>query len=169
MRTMNRARADRVDRADTVTGYTVPSRPIEACRNAARRRVDSAACHRICPTVICLLLAAALNAAEPKPKLWSLQPVVRPEIPAAATQSSNPIDAFIAARQKKLGLHANAPADKLTLLRRVYFDLVGLPPMPAEQDAFLADQTPGAYERVVDRLLENEQHGVRWARHWLDV
>src|SRR4029077_260065 len=59
--------------------------------------------------------------------------------------------------------------DKRTLLRRVSFDLTGLPPTPAEQDAFLADQSPDAYEKVVDRLLASEQHGVRYARHWLDV
>ncbi len=60
-------------------------------------------------------------------------------------------------------------ADKLTLLRRVYFDLIGIPPTIAEQDAFLADQSPDAYAKVVDRLLADEQHGVRWGRHWLDV
>ena len=61
------------------------------------------------------------------------------------------------------------PADKLTLLRRVYFDLIGLPPTIAEQEAFLEDHSPDAYEKVVDRLLNDDQHGVRWARHWLDV
>ena len=61
------------------------------------------------------------------------------------------------------------PRIKLSLLRRVYLDLIGLPPTPAEQEAFLADDSPDAYEKVVDRLLANEQHGVRYARHWLDV
>jgi Protein of unknown function (DUF1549)/Protein of unknown function (DUF1553) len=99
-------------------------------------------------------------------RLWSLQPVSRPEIPVGA---SNPIDAFIGADYKAKGLVPTGKADKLTLLRRVYFDLIGIPPTTAEQDAFLADQSPDAYERVVDRLLADEQHGVRWSRHWLDV
>jgi hypothetical protein len=100
-------------------------------------------------------------------RLWSLQPVVKPTIPV--TGSKNPIDAFVAAEYKSKGLAPVGKADKLTLLRRVYFDLIGIPPTIAEQDAFLADQSPDAYEKVVDRLLANEQHGVRWSRHWLDV
>ncbi|MDB6037918.1 MAG: hypothetical protein JWM99_1759, partial [Verrucomicrobiales bacterium] len=67
------------------------------------------------------------------------------------------------------GLKAVGPVDKLTLLRRVYMDLIGIPPSPAEQDAFLADSSTNAYEKVVDRLLDDEQHAVRYARHWLDV
>ena len=102
-------------------------------------------------------------------RLWSLQPVYPPPVPAGVTASANPIDAFIAADYQAKGLVPAGKADKLTLLRRVYFDLIGIPPTPAEQEAFLADQSPDAYEKVVDRLLDNEQHGVRWARHWLDV
>ncbi len=115
-----------------------------------------------------LLVALTALAQPPKLKLWSLQPVAKPAVPAF-TSSRNPIDAFIAVEHAAKGLTPNGPADKLTLLRRVSFDLTGLPPTPAEQDAFLADNSPGAYERVVERLLTNEQHGVRWARHWLDV
>jgi Protein of unknown function (DUF1553)/Protein of unknown function (DUF1549) len=113
-------------------------------------------------------LAFSVSHAE-KQHLWSLEPVVRPEVPAGVTRSSNPIDAFIAATHKQKGLQPAGPADKLTLLRRVYLDLIGLPPTPAEQDAFLKDPSPDAYEKVVDRLLANEQHGVRYGRHWLDV
>ncbi len=102
----------------------------------------------------------------PKPKLWSLQPVVAPALPGPAR---NPIDAFVMAKHRELGLRASGPADKLTLLRRVHFDLTGLPPSPTDQDAFLADAAPDAYEKLVDRLLADKQHGVRWARHWLDV
>jgi hypothetical protein len=104
----------------------------------------------------------------PRP-LWSLQPVTRPDVPVAVTRSQNPIDAFVAETYKEKGLEPAGPADKLTLLRRIYFDLIGLPPTVAEQQAFLRDRTPEAYEKVVDRLLGNEQYGVRWARHWLDV
>jgi hypothetical protein len=102
-------------------------------------------------------------------RLWSLQPVTSPAVPAGVTTSQNPIDAFIAADYKAKGLVPVGKADKLTLLRRVYFDLIGLPPTIAQQDAFLADQSPDAYEQVVDHLLADEQHGVRWSRHWLDV
>lgn len=102
-------------------------------------------------------------------RLWSLQPVHRPEVPAGVTDSSNPIDAFVAAEWKEKGLRAAPKADKLTLLRRMSFDLTGLAPTPEQEDAFLKDDSPDAYEKVVDRLLADEQHGVRWARRWLDV
>jgi hypothetical protein len=111
---------------------------------------------------------AATNAVANEP-WWSLQPVSRPSLPDGDTSGANPIDLFIAAELRAKDLKAVGPADKLTLLRRVYLDLVGLPPSPAEQDAFLADDSPDAYERVVDRLLNSEQHAVRYARHWLDV
>ena len=102
-------------------------------------------------------------------RLWSLQPVIRPPVPVGVTASANPIDAFIAADYKAKGLLPAGKADKLTLLRRVYFDLIGIPPTIVEQDAFLADESPEAYGKAVDRLLGDQQHGVRWARHWLDV
>ncbi len=95
--------------------------------------------------------------------------MVCPQVPAGITRSLNPIDAFMAATYKAKGLKPVGPADKRTLLRRVYLDLVGLPPTPAEQDAFLHDYSPDAYEKLVDRLLASDQHGVRFARHWLDV
>jgi hypothetical protein len=121
--------------------------------------------------VLVLFPVVWLMAAEPpaEPQLWSLRPVVRPDTPQGTTPSSNPIDAFIAEKYQEKGLTPAGKADKLTLLRRVYFDLIGLPPTPAEQEAFLGDDSPDAFEKVVDRLLENEQHGVRYARHWLDV
>jgi hypothetical protein len=98
-----------------------------------------------------------------------LKPVERPAVPGAAGQYVNPIDAFIAANLKKDGMQTAGPASKASLLRRVYLDLIGIPPTPAEQDAFLTDTAPGAYEKVIDRLLADQQHGVRYARHWLDV
>jgi hypothetical protein len=102
-------------------------------------------------------------------RLWSLQPVKKAPVPAGVTTSTNPIDAFIAADYGEKGLIPAEKADKSTLLRRVYVDLTGLPPTPAEQEAFLADTAPDAYEKTVDRLLDSEQHGVRWSRYWLDV
>jgi hypothetical protein len=81
----------------------------------------------------------------------------------------NPIDAFVLARLERQGIEPAPPADRRTLLRRVTLDLLGLPPTPAEQRAFLDDRSPDAYERVVDRLLASPHYGERWARHWLDV
>src|SRR5213593_4787001 len=81
--------------------------------------------------------------------LWSLQPVVRPQAPAGLTRSNNPIDAFIASGYGKSKVRPAGPADKLTLLRRVYLDLIGIPPSPAEQDSFLSDDSADAYERIV--------------------
>ena len=118
---------------------------------------------------LCFIVTVALFAQAPKPKLWSLQPVVKPAIPSGFTQSQNPIDAFLAAQRKAKGLGTAKRADKLTLLRRLSFDVNGLPPTPVQQDAFLADSAPDAYEKLVDQMLTNPQHGVRWARHWLDV
>ena len=100
---------------------------------------------------------------------WVLRPVVRPEVPSGRTGSTNPIDAFVAAGHEVAGLKPVGPADRRTLLRRVTLDLTGLPPTLAERAAFLADEAPDAYEKVVDRLLASEQHGVRYGRHWLDV
>ncbi|HZT78912.1 MAG TPA: DUF1549 domain-containing protein, partial [Gemmataceae bacterium] len=81
----------------------------------------------------------------------------------------NPIDAFLLARMEKAGLRPSPPADRATLLRRVTFDLTGLPPTPEEIDAALNDPSPDWYERVVERLLASPHHGERWAQHWLDV
>jgi hypothetical protein len=111
----------------------------------------------------------ALSAEKKAADLWVLKPVVRPAVPNGATRSLNPIDAFLAAQYKAKGLQPAAPADKRVLLRRLYMDLIGIPPTPAEQDAFLADQSPDAYEKLVEKLLADQQHGVRYARHWLDV
>jgi hypothetical protein len=84
-------------------------------------------------------------------------------------ESNNPIDAFLAAEWAKHGLTPRPPADRATLLRRVYLDLIGLPPTRAELHAFLADDSPDAYEKVVDRLLASPYYAERWARHWMDV
>ena len=80
-----------------------------------------------------------------------------------------PIDAFVLAKLESRGIKASPPADKVTLLRRVTFDLIGLPPSPAEVEAFLKDTSPNAYDKVVDRLLASPHYGERWARHWLDL
>lgn len=101
---------------------------------------------------------------------WAFQPVVRPEIPRVEGYTvSTPVDAFIARRLASKGLPFSPAADRFTLLRRVAFDLTGLPPTPDEIDAFVSDPAPDAYAKVVERLLASPQFGVRWGRHWLDV
>ena len=80
-----------------------------------------------------------------------------------------PIDSFILAKLEEKGLTPNAPADRRKLIRRAYFDLLGLPPTPEEVEAFVADPAPDAYEKLIDRLLDNPHYGERWARHWLDL
>jgi hypothetical protein len=102
---------------------------------------------------------------------WAFRPPVRPPLPDVKDPHGrqNPIDAFIAAEQEKHDLLHAPPADRATLLRRVYLDLIGLPPTREELHAFLADASPDAYEKVVDRLLSSPQYGERWARHWMDV
>jgi Protein of unknown function (DUF1553)/Protein of unknown function (DUF1549) len=106
---------------------------------------------------------------EDPPGLWSLKPLVRPPVPAAPAGSKNPIDAFVQALYVDKKVTPVGPADQRTLLRRVYMDLIGIPPTPAEQDAYLNDKSPDAYEKLIDRLLASEQYGVRYGRHWLDV
>lgn len=102
---------------------------------------------------------------------WAFQTVERPEVPhlPAGAWGNNPIDAFTLTRMKAAGLTPSPEAEKTVLLRRLYLDLLGLPPKPAEVDAFLADESPDAYEKVVDHLLASPHYGERWGRHWLDL
>ena len=100
---------------------------------------------------------------------WAFQPIARVTPPAADAWCENEIDRFILARLKAEGLSPAPRAEKAALLRRVHFDLTGLPPAPAEVAAFLADSAPDAYARVVDRLLASPRYGERWATHWLDL
>lgn len=104
-------------------------------------------------------------------KHWAYQLPVRAALPMVQNVEwrANPIDAFLAAEHERLGLKPSAPATKPVLLRRVYLDLVGLPPTRAETAAFLADESPDAYTKVVDRLLASPHYGERWGRHWMDV
>jgi hypothetical protein len=102
---------------------------------------------------------------------WAYHPPVRPEVPRVqgAAWVRNPVDAFIAQGQQSLSLTPVPEAAKATLLRRVYLDLIGLPPTREELSAYLANESPTAYEEVVDHLLASPQYGERWARHWMDV
>ena len=122
---------------------------------------------------LCCSLESAISADEPERKInpWVYRPPARPALPAvrAAAWAANPIDCFILAKLEAQGLAPSPRADKRTLLRRVTVDLTGLPPTAAEQEEFLADDRPDAYERVVDRLLSSPRYGERWAQHWLDL
>ena len=102
---------------------------------------------------------------------WSFQKPVRHDVPrsADARWNVNPIDGFVAAKLEEKGLAAAPRADKRTLIRRAYLDVIGLLPEPAEVEAFVKDDSPRAFEKVVDRLLASPHYGERWARHWLDV
>ncbi|MFM7556389.1 MAG: DUF1549 domain-containing protein, partial [Verrucomicrobiota bacterium] len=115
------------------------------------------------------LLRRWIEAGAPYQKHWAFETPAR-GTPPAGVQGSSPIDAFLSERWRREGvLPTGMEANRPTLLRRLSFDLRGLPPSPAEVDAFLADIRPGAYERAVDRFLDTPQYGEQMARHWLDV
>ena len=122
----------------------------------------------------------AASAKNPEPRAddrwWSLRPLVRPSVPDLKSQTSdfkfqirNPIDNFVFQKLSQQTLVPSSPADRRTLMRRVCFDLLGLPPSAEEVDEFVADPNADAYERLVDRLLASPHFGERWARHWMDV
>ncbi|GAB4144857.1 MAG: DUF1553 domain-containing protein [Planctomycetaceae bacterium] len=102
---------------------------------------------------------------------WAFKPPVRPKLPVVKNPAwmKNPIDRFIAAKHREKKLVPQRLAEKYVLLRRVYLDVMGLPPTPAQLNAFLSDRSPNAYEKVVDQLLASPRYGERWGRHWMDV
>lgn len=108
--------------------------------------------------------------AEAIPDDWAFRPLQTPPIPqVAGVRLANPVDAFVRSAQLERGLHASPEADRRTLLRRLSFDLTGLPPQSEEIEAFAKDQRPDAFQRWVERYLASPEYGERWARHWLDV
>jgi hypothetical protein len=108
---------------------------------------------------------------DPSKKHWAFQPVTKPEIPKVKDGgwAKTDIDKFIVARLAEKGMQPNPIADKRTLIRRATFDLIGLPPTPDEVRDFLNDESPRAFEKVIDRLLQSPHYGERWGRHWLDT
>jgi hypothetical protein len=104
-------------------------------------------------------------------QFWAFQPPTRPAAPAVkhVDRVRNPIDAFVLAKLEARGLTLSPEASKTTLIRRAYFDLTGLPPSPEEVQAFLGDPDPGAYDKIIDRLLASPRYGERWGRDWLDL
>ncbi len=111
---------------------------------------------------------AAENSAQ---QFWAFERLHHSQIPVVtnAAWARTPIDSFIAAAQQRAGLKPNPPFDRRRLIRRVYFDLIGLPPSPAEVEAFVSDPSPSAYEHLINQLLVSPHYGERWGRHWLDV
>ena len=139
---------------------------------------------RICPLTICLVVATLLpslaGGASPvredpftpqQRQYWAFQRVERPSSPSVAGSDwvRNQIDAFVLGKLEAKELTPSPAAGKITLLRRASFNLIGLPPTPEDVDAFLADESPEAFEKVVNRLLDSPHYGERWARHWLDL
>ena len=128
-------------------------------------------------SVFFILSPAILSSAEPAAVIserarrhWSFQPLHKPDVPSGhADNSKSPIDQFVQARLKAAGLGLSLATDKRTFIRRVTYDLTGLPPSVAEIDAFLKDDSPTAYEKLIDRLLASPQYGEQWGRHWLDI
>jgi hypothetical protein len=131
------------------------------------------------PILLVFALTGVARAAEDAPtydwakwrEFWAFKPVVKPEVPTVSDPAwvRSPIDAFILARLEREKLKPAPPADKGTLIRRLTYDLTGLPPTPEEVRAFRADKSPDAYEKLVERLLASPHYGERWGRHWLDV
>ena len=117
------------------------------------------------PLATFLAAATALSAGEH----WAYRPVVRPQAPAVRGPCRTPVDRFILAALEARGGRLNPEADRATLVRRVSFGLTGLPPTPGEIDAFLADGSPDAYERMTEGYLASPHHGERWGNFWLDA
>ncbi len=125
-----------------------------------REPVVANGAHALAPRVI--------NIAEGS-KHWAFRPIATPAVPPLPAGAPHPIDAFIVEKLSAKGMTLAPAADKRTLIRRATFDLTGLPPTPAEVDAFLADTSPDAFAKVVDRLLLSPHYGDKWGRHWMDV
>src|SRR5262249_3905802 len=113
----------------------------------------------------------AFDLQQRKRNHWAWQPIRATPPPHVrdVAWARSPIDAFVLAKLEASGLKPAQATDRRTLLRRVTFDLIGLPPSPQEIDAFLKDESPRAFEKVVDRLLDSPRFGERWGRHWLDL
>jgi Protein of unknown function (DUF1553)/Protein of unknown function (DUF1549)/Planctomycete cytochrome C len=111
----------------------------------------------------------ATDVSNPSADFWAFKPVVANVPPLAPSGAEGPIDAFVVAKLRAAGLQPSPRADRRTLIRRLYQDMLGLPPSPEEIHAFVADNDPLAWNRLVDRALANPHYGERWARHWLDV
>jgi mono/diheme cytochrome c family protein len=165
-----------------VPGHSDQSRLIQAVRGEADVAAMPPKGPRLAGSEIALLRAwidagagapagEAENTASGNSRHWAFRPLVRPDLPAVRNAGwvRNPIDRFILARLEKEGVAPSPEAERPTLARRLFLDLTGLPPSPKEMEDFLADTSPDACEKLVDRLLASPHYGERWGRHWLDV
>jgi hypothetical protein len=162
-------------------GHAADSRLIKAVTGQTPNRVMPKDAPRLAPAQIAVLRAwideglawddALFPPETARSDHWAFQPVRRPALPVVknAAWVRTPVDAFVAAKHEAEGLRPAPEADRRTLLRRLSLDLTGLPPTPAEVDAFVSDTSPQAYDRLVERLLASPHYGERWGRHWLDV
>jgi len=154
-----------------LTGQLQPLMPLgghltEAQNGVFKAWIDAGAQWDSGVTLTSAAKSGAPKFTDAQKNYWFFQPVAKPAVPKVA---ANPIDAFIVAALEKKGIRQNPRADKITLLRRASLDLIGLPPTPEETQAFLADESPDAFAKVVDRLLASPHYGERWGREWLDL
>src|SRR5262245_15793659 len=168
-----------------VPGNSSTSELIRRVSSAAKAEMMPPTGSRLTPREIALLKAwidagatwpeekIAVEAKRADQNWWSLQPLSRADPPMTEgiprLWAGSPIDRFIYARLAERNLQPNPPADRRALIRRVSYDLTGLPPSPEEVEAFVSDSDPRAYEKLVDRLLDSPRYGEQWGRHWLDV
>ncbi len=163
-----------------ISGLENPSMPLDGAKltpnqiAAFKTWIDDGA-HWDAAAMESKITAAAPNAIENSPlppgarDYWAFKLPVQAPLPTVSPALTNPIDRFLARARAEKGLKAAPTADPLTLVRRAYLDLIGLPPTPAETAAFLADKAPGSWDRLIDKLLASPHYGERWGRHWLDV
>jgi hypothetical protein len=167
-----------------IAGLEQPAMPFEGARLSAQQIslvktwIDQGARWDVETTVASTAQpqrANALSALEDTPvpaaarNYWAFKLPVQAPVPLVPSHFQNPIDRFLERERLERGLEHAPRADRLTLLRRAYLDLIGLPPSPSEADAFLKDSRPDAWERLIDTLLASPHYGERWGRHWLDV
>ena len=143
-------------------------RPTAGDRNLIRRWIEQGAPIESAPPIE---IAPGMLVTSAERGFWSFQALTRPRMPAAetSTRALTPIDRFIESRLQESQLSLSPDASRQTLIRRLYLDLLGVPPSPPDVDRFVEDQRPDAYDRLVDRVLASPQYGERWGRHWLDV
>ncbi|MGB3119651.1 MAG: PSD1 and planctomycete cytochrome C domain-containing protein [Verrucomicrobiales bacterium] len=174
---------------DDGTAVIVPGKPEESALIQIVRQGDMPKKGKKMPevelAVIAQWIAQGAKTARPEPltlapgpiiseedrDYWAFQPIKRPPVPQVSDPAkiSTPVDAFLLEKMQLHGLDFSTPADRRTLIRRVTLDLTGLLPDPGDVEAFVADTSPEAYEKLVDHLLDSQAYGERWARHWLDV